>query len=53
MLSRAQATFDESFVKISNWDEVVPTLDSKKALALPWCEREVCEDEIKDRSKSQ
>jgi len=40
-------------VKISNWDDVVPTLDAKKALVLPWCEEEACEDEIKERSKSQ
>jgi prolyl-tRNA synthetase len=53
MLARAQEKFDASFIKITNWDDVVPTLDNKKALVLPWCEREVCEDAVKDRSKSQ
>jgi prolyl-tRNA synthetase len=53
LLVRATAKFDTCFVKISNWDDVVPTLDAKKALVLPWCEEEACEDEIKERSKSQ
>jgi len=32
------------------WEDVVPALDNKCVVAIPWCEREVCEDEIKERS---
>jgi prolyl-tRNA synthetase len=53
MLERATATFDDRLKAVTQWDDVVPTLDAKNALALPWCEREECEDEIKKRSESQ
>jgi prolyl-tRNA synthetase len=53
MFERAKAQQDTCFKKISQWDEVVPTLDNKQALVLPWCEDGECEDAIKDRSKSQ
>ena len=53
MLVRATKTFDTCFVKVTEWDKVVPTLDSKKGLVLPWCEEESCEDAIKERSTGQ
>ena len=53
MYDRAKATMDEHVVNVTKWEDVVPTLDAKNILALPWCETEACEDTIKDRSKSQ
>lgn len=53
MLARATETFNKHVIPVTNWDDVVPTLDDKNILALPWCEREVCEDQIKDRSQRQ
>jgi prolyl-tRNA synthetase len=53
MYSRALATQEERLVKVTNWDNLVPTLDAKNILVLPWCEEEQCEDDIKERSKSQ
>ena len=53
MLARATKTFNERVVSVTKWEEVVPTLDAKNILALPWCEREECEDQIKDRSQRQ
>ena len=53
MLARASEKFVSSVKTIASWNEVVPTLDSKCALVMPWCEEEECEDDIKERSKSQ
>jgi prolyl-tRNA synthetase len=53
LLVRASEVFDSRLKVVTNWDDVVPTLDAKNALVLPWCEQEQCEDEIKERSKSQ
>ncbi|ODN75029.1 bifunctional glutamate/proline-tRNA ligase [Cryptococcus amylolentus CBS 6039] len=53
MLARASKTFEERLKVVSKWEEVVPTLDAKNVLVLPWCEGSECEDEIKERSKSQ
>lgn len=53
MFTRAKSTQDERLIKVTDWAEVVPTLDAKNILVLPWCEEEQCEDDIKERSKSQ
>jgi prolyl-tRNA synthetase len=53
MYERAAAKFAECVKPISSWDEVVPSLDAKCAVVMPWCEEEACEDAVKDRSKSQ
>ncbi|WWD01051.1 proline-tRNA ligase [Kwoniella sp. B9012] len=53
MLEKAQEKFDTCLKTVTNWDDVVPTLDAKNILVLPWCEGSQCEDDIKERSKSQ
>jgi prolyl-tRNA synthetase len=53
MYTRAKNTQDERLKLVTKWDDVVPTLDAKNILVLPWCEQEQCEDDIKERSKSQ
>lgn len=53
MLERATATYNDRLKVVTNWEDVVPTLDAKNVLVLPWCENEECEDEIKEKSKSQ
>ncbi|KAF8169918.1 hypothetical protein K438DRAFT_1854963 [Mycena galopus ATCC 62051] len=50
MFSRAKATYDSCIKEITKWDDVVPTLDAKNVVAIPWCEVEECEDDIKERS---
>ncbi len=32
--------------EMTNWDDVVPALDNKRAVVLPWWEEEACEDDI-------
>lgn len=50
MFSRAKAVYDQRLVKVTKWEDLVPTLDQKCIAILPWCEAESCEDDIKDRS---
>ncbi|GAA5887395.1 hypothetical protein JCM5296_007125 [Sporobolomyces johnsonii] len=53
MLSRARDVFDSSIVIVEDWAQLVPTLNGNKIVALPWCEVEECEDQIKDRSAKE
>lgn len=53
MLERATKTFDERVKTVTNWDDVVPTLDGKNIVVIPWCENEACEDQVKTRSERQ
>ncbi|RKP14286.1 prolyl-tRNA synthetase [Piptocephalis cylindrospora] len=50
MLARAKKTLSERIVKVREWENVVPTLEGRNLLLLPWCESPECEDNIKDRS---
>ncbi|KAJ7132037.1 hypothetical protein C8R44DRAFT_612430 [Mycena epipterygia] len=50
MFSRAKTTYDSCLKEITRWDDVVPTLDNKCIVVMPWCEVEECEDDIKERS---
>ncbi|KIY48495.1 proline-tRNA ligase [Fistulina hepatica ATCC 64428] len=50
MYTKARDTYFSRLREITRWEDVVPTLDAKCVVVLPWCEREACEDDIKDRS---
>ncbi|KAJ2864326.1 hypothetical protein GGH94_002990 [Coemansia aciculifera] len=50
MLVKARKTFDDRVKIVLEWNEFVPVLNSKCLALIPWCEREVCEDQIKTRS---
>ncbi|KAJ7453917.1 hypothetical protein B0H11DRAFT_2161227 [Mycena galericulata] len=50
MFNRAKATYDSCLKEVIHWDDVVPTLDNKYIVVMPWCEVEECEDDIKERS---
>ncbi|KAJ4488262.1 hypothetical protein J3R30DRAFT_3280946 [Lentinula aciculospora] len=50
MFKRAQETFHSRLKEVTRWEDVVPALDAKNIVVMPWCEREVCEDDIKERS---
>lgn len=50
MFARAKAVYEERLVEVTKWDDVVPTLDKKCVVVMPWCEEEACEDDIKERS---
>ncbi|RKP05829.1 hypothetical protein THASP1DRAFT_32338 [Thamnocephalis sphaerospora] len=50
MFARAKATFNQHVCRVEKWDDFVPTLNGKNLVLIPWCEREECEDSIKERS---
>ncbi len=50
MFEKARTERDEHVKIIENWDEVVPTLDAKNLVLIPWCELPECEESIKKRT---
>ncbi|KAJ2852248.1 hypothetical protein IWW36_000390 [Coemansia brasiliensis] len=50
MLAKARKTMDERVKMVLKWEDFVPTLNSKCLALIPWCEREECEEQIKNRS---
>ncbi|KAF9517777.1 hypothetical protein BS47DRAFT_1375516 [Hydnum rufescens UP504] len=50
MYIRANDVFQSRLKTVTEWDDLVPTLDAKCVAVIPWCEVESCEDDIKERS---
>jgi prolyl-tRNA synthetase len=50
MFNRAKETYQSRVKEITHWDDVVPNLDNKNIVVIPWCDEEACEDDIKERS---
>ncbi|KAF7317943.1 Dihydrolipoyl dehydrogenase [Mycena kentingensis (nom. inval.)] len=50
MFDRAKSKYDDCLKIVTKWDDVVPLLDDKRVVVIPWCEVEQCEDDIKERS---
>ncbi|KAH9019415.1 prolyl-tRNA synthetase [Lactarius hengduanensis] len=50
MFTRAKDLYWSRIKPVTEWEKVVPTLDDKCVVVLPWCEVESCEDDIKERS---
>ncbi|OAA76758.1 prolyl-tRNA synthetase [Akanthomyces lecanii RCEF 1005] len=48
MYSKAEKSFREHRLKITKWDEVLPALDSKNVVLIPFCGDGKCEDRIKE-----
>ncbi|KAK0636486.1 hypothetical protein B0T17DRAFT_613210 [Bombardia bombarda] len=53
MYNKAKTAFDEHRLKITNWDEVIPALDSKNVVIIPFCLDPKCEDQIKKSTAGQ
>ncbi|KAL8293885.1 hypothetical protein RB601_002019 [Gaeumannomyces tritici] len=51
MFEKADAAFRSHRLVISEWDKVVPALDSKNVVLIPHCLDGKCEDHIKDITK--
>lgn len=50
MFEKARDIYQSRVKEVTKWEDVVPTLDNKCVVAIPWCEVEACEDDIKERS---
>ena len=53
MFNRAKKEYDQHVVKLTEWKDVVPALDAKNIILVPWCEDSECEDAVKERSGRQ
>lgn len=50
MYKRAHDVFQTRLKTVTEWHQLVPTLDAKCIAVIPWCEETSCEDDIKERS---
>ncbi|PPQ77542.1 hypothetical protein CVT26_006155, partial [Gymnopilus dilepis] len=50
LYTRAKEEYDSHIVEVTEWDKFVPALDAKNVVVMPWCDREACEDDVKERS---
>ncbi|CAA7268383.1 unnamed protein product [Cyclocybe aegerita] len=50
LFTRAKDQYDARVVEVTKWEDFVPALDNKCIVAIPWCDSETCEDDIKERS---
>ena len=53
MFVRAKNTYDSRVLKLSDWHNVIPMLDNRNVLLVPWCEGSECENTFKKRSTRQ
>jgi prolyl-tRNA synthetase len=50
MYAKAKLAYDTHIVKLTSWADVIPALDAKNVILVPWCNESDCEDTIKERS---
>jgi len=50
MFDKAKKQFDDALTLIDDWKDVVPNLNKKKVLLLPFCGGKECEGKIKEQS---
>lgn len=50
MFTSARDVYHSRLKEITKWEDIVPALDDKCVVVIPWCENEKCEDDIKERS---
>ncbi|KAK6853207.1 prolyl-tRNA synthetase [Apiospora arundinis] len=48
LYTKAKASFDEHRVVVEDWEKVIPALDAKNVVLIPFCHGTKCEDKIKD-----
>ncbi|KAL5349138.1 hypothetical protein ACLOAV_005426 [Pseudogymnoascus australis] len=48
MYTKAEANFRAHRITVTKWDDVIPALDAKNVLLIPYCLAEKCEDKIKE-----
>ena len=53
MYTKAATTFESRRLKLTEWDRVVPALDSRNVVIIPFCEEIKCEDRIKELTRSE
>lgn len=52
MYNKAEEYFTSHRLTLNNWAEVVPALDARNVVLIPFCGEPACEEQIKDTTKS-
>ncbi|KAJ9349774.1 hypothetical protein C8Q69DRAFT_108210 [Paecilomyces variotii] len=52
MYNKADESFKSHRLVLREWEKVVPALDSRNVVLIPFCEEPSCEERIKDLTKS-
>jgi prolyl-tRNA synthetase len=52
MYDKADASFKSHRLVLTDWTEVVPALDARNVVLIPFCEEAACEERIKEMTKS-
>ncbi|KAH8167183.1 hypothetical protein CIB48_g1097 [Xylaria polymorpha] len=53
LYEKAEAAFSSHRLVLKDWSKVVPALDSKNVVLIPFCEAPACEERIKEITKSE
>ncbi|KAI8952027.1 proline-tRNA ligase-like protein [Xylaria longipes] len=53
LYEKADAAFTSHRLVLTDWSKVVPALDSKNVVLIPFCEAPACEERIKEITKSE
>lgn len=53
LYTKAETAYRTHRVQITEWEKVVPALDDKNVVLIPFCLEPACEEKIKDTTKSQ
>lgn len=53
MYNKADEAYKSHRLVLTDWDKVVPALDARNVVLIPFCEVEACEDRIKELTKSE
>ncbi|KAI0195084.1 hypothetical protein EV127DRAFT_420031 [Xylaria flabelliformis] len=53
LYDKADAAFTSHRLVLTDWSKVVPALDSKNVVLIPFCEAPTCEERIKEITKSE
>lgn len=48
MYTKAESSFREHRIQVTDWEKVLPALDAKNVLLIPFCGEIKCEDRIKE-----
>ncbi|KAI1331162.1 prolyl-tRNA synthetase [Xylariaceae sp. FL0255] len=53
LYEKAETSFKEHRLVLTDWSKVVPALDAKNVVIIPFCEAPACEERIKEITKSE
>ncbi|KAI1084930.1 prolyl-tRNA synthetase [Whalleya microplaca] len=53
MYDKADASYKSHRLVLTDWSKVVPALDSRNVVLIPFCEEPACEERIKETTKSE